>query len=135
MLYEILKNIRNFFPDTEHQKEGRFTISSNIVEPFVSLYDGQYFLIEGSAMNDGVYRKGADLIDEEFYGVITPLKIPKDFLVLVDEIEQTALNDKPSTMQSESFGGYSYTRATNKSGQLASVLDAYASRLNTWRKM
>lgn len=135
MLYEIMKSIKNFFPDNSHQITGRFTISDNVIEPFVSLCEGQYFLIEGSAVNDGVYQKGAELVDEEFEGTIIPLKIPRDFLTLVEEIEQTAKSEKPSTMQSESFGGYSYTRATTSTGQLASVIDAYATRLNAWRKI
>lgn len=135
MLYEILRSIKNFFPCREKQMIGRFTISDNVVEPLVSLLDGQYFLIEGSVLNDGVHLKGDELNNETFYGVITPLAIPKEFLALVAEIEEFAKNDKPTTMQSESFGGYSYTKATNNSGQLASWQDAFATRLNAWRKI
>lgn len=135
MLYEIMRTIKNVFPITDKQKVGQFTISNNVIEPSVDLMDGQYFLIEGSVMNDGVYVKGDTLIDETFSGVITPLSIPKDFLVLVHEIEDFVAKDNPSAMQSESFGGYSYSRAKNSSGQLAGWKDAFATRLNAWRKI
>ena len=137
MLYEILKSIRNFFPDTENQKIGKFTISENVIEPSVSILEGQYFLIEGSVLNDGVYLMSDDLVlnDETFTGTITPLKIPKDFLSLAAEIEAFAIDNKPSNLQAESFGGYSYTRATTASGNLASWQTAFGTRLNAWRKI
>lgn len=135
MLFEIMKSIKNFFPDTKNQKVGKFTISNNVIKPSVSLLDGQYFLIEGSVLNDGVHLKGDMLNNETFYGVITPLRVPHEFLMLTQEIEDYVKDNKPNAMQSESFGGYSYTRATNKDGQIASWKDAFATRLNAWRKI
>ena len=60
-------------------------------------------------------------MDEEFYGVITPLAIPREFLNLVKEIEdyqEKATKAGSGIYQSESFGGYSYTLATNKNGNI-----------------
>lgn len=135
MLYEILKTIRNFFPDVEKQRSGVFTIRNNVIEPFVSLYDGQYFLIEGSHLNDGVHLASDELKNEEFRGTITPLNIPADFLSLVAEIEDFQKDNKPSLLQSESFGGYSYSRGQTKSGNVTGWQNAFATRLNAWRKL
>lgn len=135
MLYEILKHIRNFFPDVAKQKEAEFEISNNVIRPSFDLLSGQYFLIEGSALNDGIHRAGEDLENEIFRGVITPLKIPKDLLSLATEIEDFESKNKPSAFSSESFGGYSYTRATNSAGKQVSWQDAYSTRLNAWRKL
>lgn len=134
MLYEILKHIRNFFPDLDHQMEGTFKVKDGAVDPFPELLEGQYFLIEGSVLNDGVYADLSELKDEEFRGVITPLKIPKDFMALVHEIEDFNEKNKPSAYTSESFGGYSYQRATYN-GLPMSWKEIYRTRLNAWRKL
>ena len=104
------------------------------------LQDGQYYLISGSSFNDGVYQyhKGdtAPLQEETFDGVVVPLAIPKPFLSLVDEIsEWQAKNGNLGAYQSESFGGYSYSRATNSKGEAYTWQDAFRARLNPWRKM
>lgn len=117
MLYTILKHIRNFFT-THTVFNGSFTAENGVLEGF-KLKDGQFFLIEGSVCNDGIHRFGeADLINEEFDGSVTPLAIPAEFLALVEEIEEfCSKNHEESAFTSESFGGYSYTKATNKTGR------------------
>lgn len=136
MLYEILKHIRNFFPDEEHQKSGVFVVEGGAIHPFPNLSKGQYVLIEGSALNDGIWNDDlSKLEDETFTGTITPLKIPKEFLNLVAEIESYQANAKPSEYVSESFGGYSYTKARTASGNVASWQSAFGTRLNAWRKI
>lgn len=135
MLYEILKHIRNFFPVPGGQKSGEFKIENGTIETDF-LKDGQYFLIEGSVLNDGVFvYPPTDLNDEEFYGTITGLAIPKAFLAVVDEIEAFEQKNSAGPYQSESFGGYSYTKATNAAGNVAGWQDVYRSRLNAWRKI
>lgn len=135
MLYEVMKHTHNFFP-TDKCKEDEFTITDgNLNLSFVA--DGQYVYIEGSAMNDGVYQYPlSGLSDETFRGVITILAPPKAFLDLVADIEGCEANDaNKGTYQSESFGGYSYTRATNKAGNIAGWQDVFKARLNAWRKI
>lgn len=135
MLYEVMRHIHNFFP-TEKCKEGEFTITDGVLNlPFA--VDGQYVYIEGSTMNDGVYQYPlSGLSDETFRGVITILAPPKAFLALVADIEGYEANDaNKGPYQSESFGGYSYTRATNKAGNIAGWQDVFKSRLNAWRKI
>lgn len=84
------------------------------------LQDGQYFRILGSVFNDGLHQYPAsDLKDEKFKGHVCGLAIPLDFLDLVDEIEEW--NDKygsevDSPFASESFGGYSYSLASDTTG-------------------
>lgn len=137
MLYEILRHIRNFFPADNGYHDGQFIITGGSISlPF--LRDKQYFLIEGSVLNDGVYKYPATgLEDETFQGTITELRIPKDFLQLVKEIEdwQAKYGTKVGPYQSESFGGYSYSLATTGSGKSIGWKDAFAGRLNAWRKI
>ena len=74
--------------------------------------------------------------DETFTGTITELHPPLAFLDLVAEIKAYQLkNGAQGPYQSESFGGYSYTRATDKNGNAASWKNAFGSRLATWRKI
>lgn len=133
MLYEIMKSLNNFFV-TNNQIKGTLEIKDSTLE--LPLVDGQYALIEGSTLNDGVYQYPfKDLIDETFDGCITVLAPPRDFLKLVSEIEDYQSKVQPSQYQSESFGGYSYTKATNASGNVAGWKNVFASRLNAYRKI
>lgn len=133
MLYTICKTINNFFISSRY--EGEFTIANGTIN--LPLLEGQYFLIEGSVLNDGVYQYPAtDLKDETFKGAIVGMKVPQEFLDLVEEIK--AYNNKASKTEgyvSESFGGYSYTKATDSKGNVASWKNAFATRLNAWRKI
>ena len=158
MLYEIKNHIHNFFPVKGAAITGKITIGEWIFDTHIdatadakdlrysgaairlTLQDGQYYLISGSIFNDGVYQyhKGdtAPLQEETFDGVVVPLAIPKPFLSLVDEIsEWQTKNGNQGAYQSESFGGYSYSRATNSKGEAYTWQDAFRARLNPWRKM
>ncbi len=99
--------------------------------------DNQYILIEGSNFNDGVYRYPVEnLTDEEFEGVITVLAPPKEFMDLVKDIEAFVEQNKGKEgFTSESFGGYTYSRATNSAGNIAGWCDVFKDRLSVWRKL
>ena len=144
MLTELCQELRNWF-DVAHYS-GSFTIEDgNISADF--LQEGQYFRIMGSIFNDGVHQYPAtDLTDEIFTGSVWALAIPKPVVDLDTEI--TAWRDKYeatdsaalSPFQSESFGGYSYSKSSGYSsnGDGASGVSwqsAYRSRLNMWRKL
>ena len=134
MLYTICKSIKNFFIVTRN--EGTYSIANGTI--YLPLLEGQYFLIEGSILNDGVYQYPVtDLKDETFTGAICGMAVPKDFLDLVEEI--AAYNEKFKSSDngyvSESFGGYSYTKATDSNGNVASWKSAFATRLNAYRKV
>lgn len=105
------------------------------------LLKGQYIRIVGSVFNDGVYKYGeTDVYQEEtFNGEVWALAIPKGVLTLINEIK--AWNDKNGDVatgpyQSESFGGYTYTRATDSAtGGAATWQTAFRAQLNRWRKI
>ena len=91
--------------------------------------------------NDGLHQYPAvDLTDETFTGSVWALAVPKAVIDLSVEIE--AWQEKngeavASPYQSESFGGYSYTKrsAGSDSGTLNGWQDAFRGRLNDWRKL
>lgn len=134
MLYEVMKHIRDYFP-TGEAAEGTLTIKDGKISlPFLKA--GQYFLIEGSTFNDGVHNGTKELQDETFTGRVSALRPPSAFLDLVKQIEDfEAKAGQPGPFQSESFGGYSYTRATNASGNIAGWQDVFKTKLNAWRKI
>lgn len=128
-----MKHIHNVFP-AKHLS-GAFSIKSGTIS-LLDIKDGQYFLIEGSLFNDGVYKYPVDnLQDEEFNGYVTLLAPPQEFLTLVDEIEAYCKDNVRTGLQSESFGGYSYTKATGANGGIADWTDVFKQRLNAWRKI
>lgn len=132
MLYRVMRYLRNFFATTTYYS-GNFTVVDGVINP--PLNDGQYFLIEGSKYNNGVYIVGKDtLTDESFYGVITLLAPPKDFIETVEAIEKFESENVKSAFTSESFGGYSYTKAQGKNGPVT-WREVFASELSIWRKI
>lgn len=137
MLEQVLRHIRNWFVSDVHR--GTFTAENgSIALPF--LLNGQYYRIVGSVLNDGVYLRGEEaLADETFTGEIWALAIPRQLLLLVADIEKWQEKNgeaAASPYQSESFGGYSYTKATEgeKGGGVAWT-SAFRSHLNAWRKI
>ena len=139
MLEQVLMNIRNWFPVKGGIYSGTFTIKDGgITLPFLA--DGQYFRICGSVFNDGLHQYNVlDLTDETFTGTIWALAIPKAVIELAVEIEvwQKKNGDASvSPYQSESFGGYQYSKATDSaSGGAVTWQSAFRSRMNAWRKL
>ena len=139
MLEQVLMNIRNWFPVKGGIYSGTFTIKDGgITLPFLA--DMQYFRICGSVFNDGLHQYNVlDLVDETFTGTIWALAIPKAVIDLSKEIEKwQEKNGESSTSpyQSESFGGYSYSKATDSaSGGVVTWQSAFRSRLNAYRKL
>ena len=138
MLTELCAELRNYFEVPNGRHFGKFTISGGSIAPLEFLQEGQYFRIVGSVFNDGVYQyPAASLTDEVFEGAVWAMAVPPTLIALAAEIE--AYNDsdagKASPYTSESFGGYSYTKATDASGSPIGWQKAFASRLNKWRKL
>ena len=132
MLETVLMYLSNWFvvgryDDTYTIEDGGITL------PF--LVDGQYFRIVGSLFNDGVHQYPAELTDETFDGSVWALAIPKALLSTVDEITAwTAKNGDGGPYTSESFGGYSYSKATNSKGLAVGWRDVFSSKLAPWKK-
>ena len=138
MLEQVLMNIRNWFPVKGGIHSGTFTIKDGgITLPFLA--DGQYFRICGSVFNDGLHQYNVlDLVDETFNGTIWALAIPKSVIDLAAEIEawQKKNGEAASGIyQSESFGGYQYSKQTASDGGQLTVWSVFRKRLNQWRKL
>lgn len=149
MLGLICAEIRNFFTYDSDKHIGEFSIKDGIITPSLDI-KADYIRIVGSRKNDGVY-KIEDLIehplrDEDvFKGAIWEMSIPQDFLDLVKEIEawQEKYGGVDSTsmspFQSESFGGYSYSKGSggsSSSGSSAPTWEStYANRLKVYKKI
>lgn len=136
MLDEILAEIRNYFIVNVHS--GKFEVIGGNLSPLDFLKDGQYFKIHGSIFNDGVYRHPeSGLVDETFSGEIWALAVPPTLIALVADIEEYEKKAKEnvSPFASESFGGYSYTKATDGNGSPLTWKTVFAKKLNRWRKI
>jgi len=140
MLEQILRSIKNYF--IKEVWSGNFNISDGNLSGVDFLKSGQFFKIYGSDLNDGVYEYPAtDLRDETFKGEVWVLSIPPEIIALSNEISawETANADAlKSPFSSESFGGYSYSKATSASGSGGSGgvtwASVFASKLSNWRK-
>lgn len=139
MLEQVLRHLNNWFLVDIH--EGTFTVENgSIALPF--LQTNQYFRIVGSVFNDGLHQyPAADLTDETFTGTVWALAVPKAVVALSEDI--AAWGKKygeavSSPYTSESFGGYSYTKASGGKADTSAVTgwqDAFRGRLNDWRKL
>lgn len=149
MLNQICENICNYF--VKDRYEGRFEIADGMIS--LPLLDGQRFLIQGSALNDGMYTfhdtgiKDDDdtaevgLHDETWTGTICALAVPPTLAALSAEIKAwvdangESINS-PYTSESV-MGVYSYTKASGGHGAGGSVgwMDVFADKLKRWRKV
>ena len=137
MLTEICQELKNWFCHEIHI--GEFTIVDGELAD-VEFLEGQYYRIVGSILNDGVHYYDDVLRDETFEGAVWMMAIPPSFLDLVDKIEAWTVDNADALngpYQSESFGGYSYSKATGgQGGQHAySWQNAFGADLNRWRKI
>lgn len=134
MIDEICASLHNYF--AMDIVPGEYTVNDGeITLPFLAA--GQFFRVVGSVFCDGVYRCGDKLpADETFDGAIWAMAIPPALEELAAEIEEWKAKNADvlaSPYQSESFGGYSYSKGTGSDS--ASWQGAFASRLNRWRKI
>ena len=143
MLNELCMELKNFFDKGQPKLHGTIIIDKNRISnpEFLNVIEpGQYFRIIGSINNDGVYCFNEELLleNEIFNGHIWLMAIPKSFLALAKDIEKwQEENEKALTSpyQSESFGGYSYSKASGKNGSSLSYQDVFAKRLNLYRRI
>lgn len=152
MLTEIFAWLRNWFPRSQllgtfviENGNLRLTYDDGAAFSNVPLVNGQYFRIINSAMNDGVYRyPTTNLTDETFSGAVWTMAVPPAVVAIIHDIK--AWQDKyggvdstsMSPYTSESFGGYSYTKANggDADGSAgASWQTVFGKRLSHWRKI
>lgn len=140
MLSELCKELNNWFCTKMYFET--FTIEDGTLT-LDDLQDGQYFRIVGSVFNDGVYQYPATgLNDETFDGAVWAMAIPQEVIALSSEIEEwvnkyaTVDSSAMSPYQSESFGGYSYSKASSGDENGGNTWQSvFRSRLNQWRKV
>lgn len=156
VLTEICAYLRNYFTpagkrtDCSFMHSGSFEIRDGRLLNADFLKSGQYFRITGSDLNDGVYCNCPEdlktLQNEDFDGSIWEMSIPPAFLKLSEDIQawktanESAGSINMSPFTSESFGGYSYSKSSNKSGDSSGGNSVtwqrqFSDRLNTWRKI
>lgn len=146
MLTELCKELNNWFD--KKRIFGTFTIQDGeLMNMSNILQEGQYFRIVGSVFNDGVYQYPVtNLTDEEFDGAVWTMAVPPSVVDLAGQISdwQSKYGGVDgvamSPFQSESFGGYSYTKKSGGSSNgsadtSGSWQGAFACELNKWRKI
>lgn len=135
MLEAILTHIKNWFVMPDGIMLNKFVIEGGSLE--LPLDDGQYFRIVGSKFNDGLHQyPTTDLRDETFDGAVWALGVPPAVIELAKDIEEwSAKYDDKSPYTSESFGGYSYTKANTDNGTPVTWQTMFKQRLNAWRKI
>ena len=139
MLEQVLMHLKNWFLVPGGIHEGTYTIEDGgITLPFLA--NEQYFRICGSVFNDGLHLYPAsDLKTETFEGTVWALAVPQAVIDLAAEIEAWQKKNGDASVspyQSESFGGYSYSKAMDSaSGGAVTWQSAFRSRLNAWRKL
>lgn len=146
--------LNNYFDRGRDKLIGTVIIANHSItnDKFISaIQDGQYYRIAGSVFNDGVHKYDASLSDmglkdETFNGSIWLMAIPDEVIDLANDIEAwntmygAVDGANMSPYQSESFGGYSYSKAStgggeNGGGTSITWQDAFKSRLSSWRKL
>lgn len=147
MLTELCKELNNWF-DTQ-RLFGKFTVVDGKItdHKFLScIQPEQYFRIVGSVFNDGVYQSTDELSlhDEVFDGAVWLMAVPPSVIELADEIK--SWNDKygvvdsenMSPYNSESFGGYSYSKSgggSSDDGNSGTWQSVFNNRLKQYRKV
>lgn len=149
MMTELCQELRNWFDRDMKKWSGDFAVENGELSGFSELLKtGQYFRVIGSVFNDGVHKYGdADLADETFTGSVWAMAVPPAVIALSSDIDawiaKYGSGDAVarSPFNSESFGGYSYSKsAGGSSGDSSgskggSWKAAFAYDLNRWRKI
>lgn len=136
MLEKIIAYLNNDFrvSDDEPETHEWEIVGGTLTVPDVR--EGQYVRIFGSLFNDGVRKYPlTELTDETFTGCVIPLAIPRVILTLAEEIETWSEKNQPTAFTSESFGGYTYSKATKANGTAAGWREVFADDLKPYKKM
>jgi hypothetical protein len=142
MLNELCMELKNYFDKAQPKIFGEIIIRDSKIqnaEFLRAIKPNQYFRIAGSVLNNGVYRYDEELVleDETFKGSVWLMAVPKAVIELANDIEKW-VNDYSnvnSPYQSESFGGYSYSKASGTNGGAITWQDAFSKRLNMYRRI
>lgn len=112
-LYDLMNKCNNYF--ISDYENGDFVIQNKVIELNGSYKVNQYIRIINSLFNDGIYKivkidgKKIELdngVDEEFNGYVCGLRVPNDFIKLLDKINEYEKRIKKG-ISSESIPNYS----------------------------
>jgi len=156
MIINIMREIRRTFEVSAESSE--YIIENGTINLKEHYLVGEWILVQGSRLNNGIYRIGAvngtilplytlsngsddenpTCADESFQGCVWRLNLPRDFIEMAEEI--TAWSNKsdnvPSDVVSHSVVGlYSETRATGHDGLPLGWKQVFGKRLGAFRRM
>lgn len=153
-LTDICAECRNYFlkdyTDTSKAIHyGTYNIVGNHIEGVDFLKEDQYFRITGSDLNDGVYQFKSSGIEglrnETFEGSIWAMSVPPAFIKLAEDIDawrtanEAVDSQNMSPYNSESFGGYSYSKSgggsSGSGGTNATWQGQFARRLAVYKRI
>ena len=136
MLSQICLYLKNWFDYRQIKFYGKLSIEDGQLNIAADIKPNQYYRIVGSVFNDGVYKHGEEsLQDEEFEGAVWLMAVPQDIIELTAEIEAWQAkygsldSENMSPYQSESFGGYSYSKSSGGSSE------STGSSVPTWQSV
>lgn len=151
MITEVCLYLKNWFNTGQPKYEGNFKIEGGVLSYIpasnegnvtLDILENQYYRIIGSVFNDGVHKRGSEqLTDEAFKGAVWLMAVPQSFLGIIAEITawQAKYGDinsqAMSPFASESFGGYSYSKASSGGSADSSSVPTWQSvfRDRLWR--
>lgn len=149
MLTELCDYLKNWFVVSMYY--GDFKIADGAITYAdgreLPLQIGQHFRITDSIFNNAVYEYGKaeqGMIDETFTGSVWAMAVPLEVLKLAESI--AAWRDKNESLDSammspfnsESFGGYSYSKSGGNTANAAnggSWQSVFGNRLARYRKV
>ena len=147
MLEEVLRYVNNRFDYRADgtpvgSVSGEFSIHGGTMQ-VDGLLEGQWFWVDGSVLNDGLHQyPDDDMADEDFDGTVVFLAVPQAVVELADEIEAWCAANADAIggpYQSESFGGYSYSKvaggAQGNEAPAAAWQLQFGARLRPYRKL
>lgn len=146
-IFRVCSYLRNWFDRNQLHYSGTVTITNGALSETYGLKAGQYFRIVDSSVNDGVYKYPVTTLnDETFNGSIIGMSIPLPVLEVMKKIEawETKYADvngvNMSPFNSESFGGYSYSKSSGGAGdstkdKSGTWQGAFGAELQPWRKI
>lgn len=144
MIGEVMQHINNFFIRTSEDTSAVFTASNKKIAMEYSndLIAGQYIKIEGSVLNDGVYKVASilndgitvveSILDETADITISGLAPSKDFISLVTKIQTDVNAGKYSDVSEIKRGD---TTIKYGDGSSASWEDDYKKSLAPYTKL
>lgn len=153
MLTDICAYLRNWFDRDQPKFVGQFAVEDGAIFSYddedMGIQLGQYYRVIGSVFNDGVWQYGTDNLKDEaaFDGAVWLMAVPSGLIDLMGEIKNWQEkyggvdSSAMSPFTSESFAGYSYTKAKggtssdSSSATPAGWQDVFSARLARWKKI